>query len=100
MVTGASLVEVTKPCTTFTCFERLEPKLQIKIWERVCQQPRVVDVRIKIVGDKTLFWGTRAIEQNTSDALYKIASTDGIPSILHVSAESRLGGLKRYSLAF
>lgn len=89
-----------KPLTEFTCFKLLPPELRLRIWAKACEQGRVVDVRIKIIGDRTLYWVIRAIEQNSMEAAYRIISNNAIPAILQVSSEARLEALKYYSPAF
>lgn len=87
--------------TEFHRFPNLPPELRNSIWEYVCRQPRIVEVRVEILTPGLCVDDIDDMADNTDVPFpYKFYSRNGLPSILHVSREARDVGLKHYYPAF
>jgi hypothetical protein len=76
-----------KQLEEFTLFPKLPVELRTTIWKESSSEPRLVEVHVSDFN----FKGKES---------FTFASTTPVPTILHVNQESRLTGLKQYSLHF
>jgi 2EXR family len=92
----------------FTSFPKLAPELRDKIWKEVCFEPRNIDIWVRGLAatdiqhddddDDEMAYNTRTFLNDLDQCSYDSHSTT--PSILLACKESRVVGLKHYSLEF